>query len=122
MRDFRQLVVWQKAHALTLMVYKVTSEFPRQYLSGLAGQAQRAATSVATAIAEAAARSGGPEFIKSIHAALGWANQLEYELLLARDLRLIEARTYDNMQAQLVEVKKMLNGLSRSVTLQETNS
>ena len=100
----------------------MTSELPRQHLSGLAGQTQRAAVSLATSISKAAARGERPEFIKSIHAALGWAPQLEYELLLATDLRLIEVPTYESMQALLAEVKKMLNGLSRSVTLQETNS
>lgn len=121
MRDFRQLVVWQKAHALTMNVYRVSSSFSKQHLSGLSGQMQRAAVSMATSIAEAAARSERGDFIKSLHTALGWANQLEYELLLSRDLGLVEDSCYEAMQQAVVEVKKMLNGMSRSIALQENH-
>lgn len=114
MRDFRELIVWQKAHALTLAVYEMSSAFPRTHSGGLSSQMQRAALSLATIIAEAASKNDRADFVITVRAAMGWANQLEYELLLARDLNLIESAVHEGLQSQVVEVKKMLNGLCRS--------
>jgi four helix bundle protein len=116
MRDFRELIAWQKAHALTLSVYEISSAFPRTHSGGLSSQMQRAALSLATIIAEAATKNDQAEFVSVLRTALGWANQLEYEFLLARDLKLIEAPVHVGLQLGVVEVKKMLNGLCRSAT------
>lgn len=114
MRDFRELTVWQKAHALTLSVYRLSGGFPRSHAGGLSSQMQRAALSLATTIAEAASKNDQIEFVRILRTALGWANQVEYEFLLARDLKLIDPSTYNELQLHVVEVKKMLNGLCRS--------
>lgn len=62
MRDFRELKVWEKAHRLTLDVYRVTRELPREEMYGLTRQIRRAAASIGANIAEGAGKSTRPEF------------------------------------------------------------
>ena len=64
MKDFRELIVWQKAHRLTLDVYAATRSFPREELYGITGQARRACASIPANIAEGCGRSGDPEFAR----------------------------------------------------------
>ena len=114
MRDFRELTVWQKAHSLTLSVYRICGEFPRAHGGGLSSQMQRASLSLSMTIAEAASKNDRMEFVALLRTALGWGNQLEYQFLLAKDLNVIEDPVYEKLQLRVVEVKKMLNGLCRS--------
>ena len=107
MRPFRDLVVWQHAHQLTLRIYKVSEAYPRSELFGLTSQTRRAASSVATNIVEGSARSV-PEFKQFLRIALGSAAELEYHLLLGRDLGYIDTPTYVGLDAELASVKRML--------------
>jgi four helix bundle protein len=64
MRDFRQLLVWEKAHNFTLEIYKVTSRFPKEELYGLTSQLRRASASIAANIAEGFGRGGNVELAR----------------------------------------------------------
>jgi four helix bundle protein len=112
MRDFRSLNVWQKAHALTLQVYEATGSFPREEVYSLTSQLRRSASSIGANIAEGCGRSGDAELGRFLHIAMGSASELEYHLILARDLRYLTDGQYEEMSAALVEVKRMLGGLS----------
>ncbi len=111
MKDFRDLNVWQKAHQSTLRVYQVTATFPREELYGLTTQLRRAAASVAANLAEGCGRNGDAEFSRFCSIALGSASELQYHLLLARDLKLIKADDYELVAGRTVQVKRMLGGL-----------
>jgi four helix bundle protein len=87
MRDFRELQVWHKAHKLTLDVYQGTKAFPREELYGLTSQVRRAAVSIGANIAEGAGKNSRPELARFLQIAMGSASELEYHLILARDLR-----------------------------------
>jgi len=108
LRDFKALKVWGKAHQLTLFVYKATSRFPREELYGLTSQIRRSAASVPANIAEGCGRNGGADMARFLYIALGSASELEYHLLLARDLALLERTEYDSLAAGVTEVKRML--------------
>jgi four helix bundle protein len=110
-RDFRDLAVWGKAHQLTLAVYRETSTFPVAEIYGLTSQARRAAASVPANIAEGCGRNGGADFARFLQIALGSASELEYHLLLARDLGYLNVARHETMQVDTVEVKKMLTSL-----------
>jgi four helix bundle protein len=86
MQDFRNLKVWQKAHALTLAVYQVTLRFPTEERFGLIIQLRRTASAVPTYLADACGREGALEFRKALFHAMASAAQLEYQILLAHDL------------------------------------
>lgn len=86
MRNFHELKVWEKAHNLTLSVYRATSGFPAEERFGLTAQIRRAAASVGANIAEGCGKGTEPEFGRYLQIALGSASELEYHLLLAKDL------------------------------------
>ena len=111
MQNFRNLKVWEKAHTLTLAAYRVTTAFPRYELYGLSSQLRRACASVAANIAEGCGRQSDPEMSRFLHMAMGSACEAEYHLLLARDLTFLPAGEYQLLNAQVVEVKKMLASL-----------
>jgi four helix bundle protein len=115
MKNFRDLKVWEKAHEVALACYEVTANFPKHEIFGVVSQIRRAGSSVAANIAEGCGRGGNAEFQRFLHVAMGSASELEYHLLLSRDLRFIEGRDHDRIQAQVVEVKRMLAGLIRKV-------
>jgi four helix bundle protein len=115
MKDFRNLQVWEKAHALTLASYQTTASFPKQEIFGLTSQIRRCAASIAAHIAEGCGKRGNGEFRRFLNIATGSASELEYHFLLARDLSLIDADTYTSLNRNVVEVKRMLAGLARKV-------
>lgn len=114
MQDFRNLEVWNKAHILTLDVYRLTEHFPRTEVFGLSIQLRRGAASIATNLAEGCGRAQG-EFGRFLQIAFGSACEVEYQLLLSRDLGLITAEQYDGLLANVLEVKRMLYGLLKRV-------
>jgi four helix bundle protein len=116
MKDFRNLKVWEKAHHLTLALYKVTGSFPRDEAYGLASQIRRASSSIPSNIAEGCGREGDPELARFCIIARGSASELEYQLLLARDLKLIPLQVYANLSEQTVEIKRMLTVLVQKLT------
>lgn len=118
MRDFRELTVWQKAHQLTLDVFEETTKFPHDERFGLTTQVRRAAVSIAMNIAHGAGKAERHEFVRYLQNAHGLGSELEYLLLVARDLELINATRYEKLQASLLEVKKMITGLAKRVMSQ----
>lgn len=111
MRDFRQIKVWEKAHRLTLEIYKTTSCFPREELYGLTTQLRRASASIPANIAEGFGRGGNVELARFLQIGMGSAYEVEYHALLAKDLGFIRTEAYDQLETQIVEVKRMLAAL-----------
>ena len=108
MKDFRQLKVWQKAHELTLAVYQLTTTFPREERYGLSSQLRRAGSSIAANLAEGCGRNGDAELARFCSMAMGSASELEYHLLLGRDLKLIKGKDYEALHQRTTELKRML--------------
>jgi len=94
MKDFRNLKVWEKAHQLTLKIYKVTEEFPREELYGLTSQIRRACISIPTNIAEGCVRSSDADFSRFLYIAVGSTSELEYLILLSMDLKIIKSELH----------------------------
>ncbi len=116
MKDFRKLKVWQKAHQLTLAVYRITASFAREGLDGLTTQLRRSCSSIAANLAEGCGRSGVAEFARFCSIALGSASELEYHLLLARDLKLITLKEHAELAQRATELKRMLATLLQKLT------
>ncbi len=112
MKDFRKLQVWEKAHQLALTLYHVTaSSFPRDETYGLVSQIRRSASSIPSNIAEGCGRDGDAELARFCTIARGSASELEYQLLLARDLKFIPPNDYEQLAQQAIEIKRMLTVL-----------
>jgi four helix bundle protein len=108
MKDFRSLKVWEKAHLLTLKIYKVTEKFPREELYGLTSQIRRACVSIPTNIAEGCVRSSDADFSRFLYIALGSTSELEYLMILAMDLNFIKNELHTELNNEINEIKKML--------------
>lgn len=109
MKDFHDLQVWHKAHAFVLKLYPETKAFPREELYGLTSQIRRAAISIPTNIAEGCGRDGDAELCRFCLIAMGSASEVEYQLLLARELGFLSAESFEPLNRQLAEIKRMLN-------------
>jgi len=115
MKDFRQIKVWHKAHQLVLDVYRVTRDFPADEKYGLTSQLRRAAASIPTNIAEGCGKSTDKDFARFLQISYGSANEVDYLLLLAKDMSMLRLELYETMNNSLIEVKKMLAALIRKV-------
>ncbi len=115
MRDFRQLKVWEESHRLTLKVYEETKKFPKDELFGLTSQTRRASSSIPANIAEGCGRFTNKEYANFLQIALGSASELDYHLLLAKDLKYIEIEIYEDLFDKVDKVKRQLANLIRKV-------
>ena len=115
MQDYHKLQVWQKAHQLTLEVYRRTASFPKAEAFGLTDQMRRAVTSIELNIAEGCGRDGRPELSRFLRMALGSASELECQTEIARDLGYLRQDEISKWLASVTEIKRMLGGLIRKL-------
>jgi len=113
MRDYRDLKVWEKAHLLTLAVYKETRSFPNEERFGLTSQIRRSCASIPANLAEGCGRRSDGEMGRFVQIAMGSGAELSYHLLLAKDLGILEKADYVDLSASLSEVMRMLSALSQ---------
>ncbi len=118
MQDFKNLKVWEKAHGLTLEVYRHTKDFPKEELYSLTSQLRRSASSVPANIAEGCGKQTKADFAKFLNIALGSANETEYFLILSRDLNYINDDDFKILSKEANEVKAMLINLITKVRAQ----
>jgi four helix bundle protein len=118
MRNYRDLQTWNKAHILTLELYKLSRQFPKEEIYGLTSQLRRAASSIGANLAEGCGRQSNSEFARFVRISMGSASELDYHLLLSRDLGLIENTAYDRVSKGLTEVRKMLASLLSTVEIE----
>ena len=114
MKDFRELKVWEKAHEMALRSYRLTETFPKHELFGMASQIRRCSASIPANIAEGCGRLGN-ELHRFLQIACGSASELEYHLLLARDLGYLSSTDHLSANKELIEMKRMLIALTRKV-------
>jgi four helix bundle protein len=111
MQDFKKLLVWQEGHALTLAVYAVTVQFPREEQYGLTSQLRRAASSIPANIAEGCGRDSNAELARFLRIASGSANELEYHLLLAHNLHYLGDEPFLDLMARVQKTRRMATRL-----------
>jgi four helix bundle protein len=111
MKDFRELKVWEKGHQLTLDVYRMTHNFPSDERFGLTSQLRRASASIPANIAEGCGRGSDQDFARFLQMAMGSASEVEYHILLARDLKLLCESDYRRLNDVACEIKRMLASL-----------
>lgn len=115
MKNYKDLIVWQKAHTLVLSVYKATKGFPKEETYNLTSQLRRAGTSVPTNIAEGCGRYTQRDFARFLQNAQGSSQEVEYLLLLAYELGYLNETVYIDLNKKSTEVKAMLISLIKKV-------
>ncbi len=118
MGDYRQLRVWAQAHQVALQVYRITEGFPRSERYGIVAQLRSAAVSVPSNLAEGSGRGSLMEMARYASVSLGSASELEYQLLLSRDLGYLDAGTHDRLAEEVDHVRRMLGSLAKTLRRQ----
>lgn len=115
MVDYRNYKVWQKSHQLVLDVYPITATFPKSEQFNLISQINRAAVSIPTNIAEGCGRETQKELIRFLYISSGSAHELEYLILLSKDLKFLKPEAAETLFGKITEIKKMLASLIRKI-------
>src|SRR5271167_1073419 len=115
MRNYRDLVVWRRSHALTLTLYRATESFPKSAMFGLTSQIRRAAASVPTNLAEGCGRWGDGDMGRFVQIAMGSASELDYLILLSKDLNYFQLTEYQKLAVELGEIRRMLPALYKRI-------
>jgi four helix bundle protein len=115
MGDFGKLHVWRKAHALALNVHTVAIRIRGSNYASLRSQMIRAAMSIPTNIVEGRGQKSERDFARFLGYALNSSSELEYHLVVARDIRAITLSDFTSLLAQVIEVRKMLYGLVKRI-------
>ena len=115
MQDFRRLVVWQRAHAFVLDVRRATDAFPHAGHAALKSQIRRAAESIASNIVEGCAAASRKDFARYLDISIKSASEVDYQLQLARDLGVLAHDAWKPLAREVVELRRMLAGLRRTV-------
>jgi four helix bundle protein len=108
MRKFSDLIVWQKCHQLTLKIYSITRHYPKEELYGLVSQMRRSSSSATTNIAEGCGRNSDAEMRRFLTIASGSTSELEYQLLLSKELNYISEITFKELSDFAIENRKMI--------------
>jgi four helix bundle protein len=122
MKNYKELIVWQKAHVFVLAAYKITKSLPKEELYNLTSQIRRAATSIPTNLAEGCGKFTQRDFAKYLQSALGSAQEVEYLSFLTFELGFISLENFKVLDSQINEVKAMLIALLLKVRKDETKN
>lgn len=115
LKNYRDLIVWQKSYDLCLQVYKTTHIFSREERYGLVLQIRRSAVSIPSNIAEGYGKKTIPDYLRSLYIAYGSTCELETQILLSGDLGYIEIQRLENLRGKISEVERMLKSLIKSL-------
>ncbi|MEZ4853202.1 four helix bundle protein [Flavobacterium sp.] len=116
MIDYKNYKVWQKSHQLVIDVYKLTGTFPKSEQFNLVSQINRAAVSIPTNIAEGCGRETQKELIRFLYFSSGSSHELEYLILISKELNFIQEENYNKILNEIIEIKKMLASLIRKIS------
>lgn len=108
LKTFRDLKFWDRIHRLVVRIYEITRAFPKEELVNLTAAMRRSATAFGSALVEGFAVGSEREQIVLLQTSIGASGQLEYQLLLARDLGYLDDVTYDEVTAELLELRRQL--------------
>jgi four helix bundle protein len=115
-RNYSELIAWQKAMDLVEGIYSATKQFPKEEIYGLTSQIRRAAVSVPSNIAEGQGRKSTNEFLHHLSIAYGSLREVETQVLIAERLHYLGREGISHLLELSAEVGRLINGLSHSLT------
>ncbi len=111
MRDYKKYDIWKLSHLLTLEIYKITENYPKEEIFGLTSQIRRASSSVGINIVEGCGRGSDEDFKRFLRNASGSAFEVEYILLLSKDLNYISEEKFLELSPKAEELKMKISKL-----------
>lgn len=113
-KNFTDLDAWKEAHILTLQIYKITKEFPKDEMFGLVSQIRRAVVSIESNIAEGFSRYHFKDRLKFYFQSRGSLSEVQSQLITSKDLEYLAKAKFDSILIQIEKVGVILGGLIRS--------
>ena len=120
--SYRDLIVWEKAINLTVEIYKITENFPKEEIYGLTSQMRRSAVSIPSNIAEGRNRGTRKDFCNFLRIALGSCAELSTQIEIAKKLSKPTLLNYKNAESVLTEIMKMLYTMIKNLNVQKNNN
>ncbi len=120
MQNYKELILWQEAHNLTLKVYEVSKSFPKEEIFGITSQIRRASSSIPCNIAEGCGRYTAKDFANFLQIALGSANETDYLLLLSKDLSYLPEKNFIELHEKINKIRAMNINLLEKVRNKKT--
>ncbi len=114
-KDYRDLIVWQKAMDLVETIYRTTAAFPREEIYGLTSQIRRAAISIPSNIAEGNGRNTTRDYVHFLGMAYGSVKEVETQVLIAERLRYINSSDSNRLVQMTTEIARLISGLANSL-------
>lgn len=121
-KSFTDLNTWKEGHKLVLMIYNITNNFPENEKFGLVSQMRRCAVSITSNVAEGFSRRGNKEKIQFYCIASGSITELQNQLVICRDLKILDDLKFQEIARQTTIVQKIINGLIKSTSSLNHNS
>ena len=121
LKNYKELLVWQKSYQLCLEIYRATKIFPKNEDFGLTSQMRRSVVSIPSNIAEGYGRKTTPDYLKSLYIAYGSTCELETQILLSGDLGYLNKESISKLQRDIGEVERMLKALIKSLENKHLN-
>ena len=113
MQTHKDLTVWKESRELVTFAYSIVAKFPKDETFFLSAQIKRSVISIPSNIAEGAARDSNKEYIHFLYIALGSAAELDTQIIIARDLKIISDKNFKEISEKINRISKMLSGLIR---------
>ena len=115
MRDFKKYDIWKLSHVFTLKIYELTKLFPKDELYGIVSQIRRASSSIPTNISEGCGRTSDAEFNRFLTIALGSASEVEYLIILSKDLNYIDENSFTELNQEINTIKRKIYTLKQKL-------
>lgn len=116
LKSYKDLLIWQKGIVLVVKVYKLVNEFPKEELFALSSQIKRASVSIPSNISEGYGRNSDKSFSHFLDISRGSLNELETQLIIARELEFItDFELYNEVLLLITEESKMINAFSKKL-------
>jgi len=116
MKNYRDLIVWQKSIGLVINLYRLTDRFPKNEFFGIVAQIRRSAVSIPSNVAEGFGRKSDKEFIRFLKIAMGSIFELQTQIYISFGLNFINQETYEGIYSASREVEIMLKTLINKIT------
>ncbi len=121
LKNYKELIVWQKSYELCLKTYRITTKFPNEERYGLTSQIRRSAVSIPSNIAEGYGRKTTLDYIRMLYISYSSVCELETQTLLAGDLGFIEKGELRTTKENIAEIERMLKALIKSLENKHLN-
>lgn len=115
MRDFKKYDIWELSHVFTLKIYDITKSYPKNEIYGLISQIRRASYSIPSNISEGCGRDSDAEFNRFLTIAWGSASEVEYLILLSKDLNYIDQDLFIILNKEINLIKRKIYSLKQKL-------